>query len=75
MTNRQNIKRTAELAILTAIVVVFQLLGSFIHIGPTNVSLVLVPIVIGCNSDRPEGRRFFRLCIRRDDLFCRRVRL
>ena len=33
MTNRQNIKRTAELAILTAIVVVFQLLGSFIHIG------------------------------------------
>ena len=58
MTNRQNIKRTAELAILTAIVVVFQLLGSFIHIGPTNVSLVLVPIVIGAILTGPKGGAF-----------------
>ena len=33
MTNRQNIKKTAELAILTAIVIVFQLLGSFIPVS------------------------------------------
>ncbi len=34
-------------AILTALVVVLQLLGSFIRFGPFMVSLVLVPIVIG----------------------------
>ncbi len=32
---------------LTAMVVVLQLLGSFIHLGPFSISLVLVPIVIG----------------------------
>lgn len=34
-------------AILTALVVVLQLLGSFIHFGMFSVSLVLVPIVVG----------------------------
>lgn len=34
-------------AILTAIVIVLQLLGSFIKFGPFSVSLVLIPIVIG----------------------------
>ena len=34
-------------AILTAIVVVLQLMGSFIRLGPFSISLVLVPIVIG----------------------------
>ena len=34
-------------ALLTAMVVVLQLLGSFIRLGPVSVSLVLVPIVIG----------------------------
>lgn len=34
-------------AILTALVIVLQLLGSFIHLGPFSISLVLVPIVIG----------------------------
>ncbi len=34
-------------AILTALVVVLQLLGSFIRLGPFSISLVLVPIVIG----------------------------
>jgi len=33
--------------ILTAIVVVLQLLGSFIRFGPFSVSLVLLPIIIG----------------------------
>ena len=35
------------LALLTAIVVVLQLLGSFIRFGGFSVSLVLVPIVLG----------------------------
>lgn len=40
-------------AVLTAIVVVLQLLGQFIHLGPFSVSLVLVPIIVGaamCNT-------------------------
>lgn len=35
------------IAILSSIVVVLQLLGSFIKFGPVSVSLVLIPIVIG----------------------------
>lgn len=46
-----NIKKTTEKlavgAMLTAIVVVLQLLGAFIHFGPFSISLVLIPIVIG----------------------------
>ena len=34
-------------AILTALVIVLQLMGSFIHLGPFSISLVLLPIVIG----------------------------
>ena len=34
-------------ALLTAIVVVLQLLGSFIRFGTFSISLVLVPIVVG----------------------------
>lgn len=34
-------------AILTALVVVLQLMGSFIRFGPFAISLVLIPIVIG----------------------------
>lgn len=43
-------KRTANLAvgaILTALVVVLQLLGTIIRFGPFAISLVLIPIVIG----------------------------
>ena len=45
-------KNLALGAIFTALVVVLQLLGSFIRFGPFSVSLVLVPIVLGaalCN--------------------------
>ena len=47
MLSRSKLLKMTELALLTAIVIVFQLLGSFIHIGPTSISLVLVPIVVG----------------------------
>ena len=40
-------RRLTGMAILTAIVVVLQLLGSFIRFGPFSISLVLVPIVVG----------------------------
>ena len=39
--------------LLTAMVVVLQLLGSFIRFGPFSVSLVLVPIVIGAATCGP----------------------
>ncbi len=40
-------RQLAGLAIFTAIVIVLQLLGTFIRFGTFSVSLVLVPIVIG----------------------------
>ena len=48
MTMRKtNTVKLVGLALFTAIVVVLQLLGSFIHLGVFSISLVLVPIVIG----------------------------
>lgn len=42
------IQRMVGIAIMSAIVVVLQLLGSFIKLGPmVSVSLVLIPIVVG----------------------------
>lgn len=58
MTNRQKIQKTTTLAILTAIVIIFQLLGSFIHIGPVNLCLVLIPIAIGAILTGPKGGAF-----------------
>ena len=34
-------------AVLTALVIMLQMAGSFIHFGPFSISLVLIPIVIG----------------------------
>ncbi len=42
-----NVRMIAGLSILTAVVVVLQLLGSFIRFGPFSISLVLIPIVVG----------------------------
>ena len=49
MTNKskESTKKLVLGAVLTALVVVLQLLGSFIHLGPFSISVVLVPIVIG----------------------------
>lgn len=41
------IKRMVGIALMSAIVVVLQLLGSFIRFGPVSISLVLIPIVVG----------------------------
>ena len=54
---RQNLKdiRTLTLgAILTALVIVLQMLGQFIRFGPFSISLVLVPIVIGAAMCGPK---------------------
>lgn len=52
MGNRRSVEhgkvaKLTTLAILVAVVILFQMLGSFIKIGPTSITLVLVPIVLG----------------------------
>ena len=46
-TQKQKITKMVELALLLALVIVLQMFGSFIKIGPLPMSFVLVPIVIG----------------------------
>ena len=46
-TKKMSAKTIALGAILTALVIVLQLMGSFIKLGMFSVSLVLIPIVIG----------------------------
>ena len=41
------VKTLVTTAILTALVVLLQFMGSFVRFGPFSVSLVLIPIVIG----------------------------
>lgn len=45
--NSQAVKKLAIGGILTALVVVLQMLGQFIKLGPFAISLVLIPIVLG----------------------------
>ena len=55
--NRQNVNQIRTLtlgAILTAMVIVLQMLGQFIRFGPFSISLVLVPIVIGAAMCGPK---------------------
>ena len=40
-------RKLAGMALFTALVIILQLLGSFIRFGPFSISLVLVPIVLG----------------------------
>ena len=47
MTTQKNTKTMVLGAVLTALVVILQLLGAVIKLGPFSISLVLVPIVIG----------------------------
>ena len=44
---KTNTRTMVLTAILTALVIVLQLMGSFVKFGPFSISLVLIPIVIG----------------------------
>lgn len=44
---KEKILRLVGIAIISALVVILQLLGSFIRFGPVSISLVLIPIVVG----------------------------
>lgn len=52
--NRKQIETLATGAILTALVVVLQMLGQFIRFGPFSISLVLLPIVLGAAMCGPK---------------------
>ena len=45
--NNDNTKKIAGVGVMTAIVIVLQLMGSFIRFGQFSISLVLIPIVVG----------------------------
>ncbi len=49
------VKRMVGIALMSAIVVVLQLLGQFIKFGPVSISLVLVPIVVGAAMYGPAA--------------------
>ncbi len=51
--NYFDVRKLTYIALLTAIVVVLQLVGSFIRLGMFSVSLVLVPIVVGAAISGP----------------------
>ncbi len=49
--NKNNsVEKLVLCAVLTALVVILQLLGAFIRFGPFSISLVLIPIVIGATT-------------------------
>ena len=52
--NANQIRTLTLGAILTALVIVLQMLGQFIRFGPFSISLVLVPIVIGAAMCGPK---------------------
>jgi len=51
----KKVQKMVGIAIMSAIVVVLQLLGSFIKFGPVSVSLVLIPIVVGAAMYGPAA--------------------
>ena len=51
-------KNIATLAILSALIIVIQLISGFLKIGPVNFSFVLIPIVVGAMSIGPLGGAF-----------------
>lgn len=52
--NSVSTRTLVGVALFTAIVVILQLLGSFIRFGPFSISLVLIPIVVGAALYGPD---------------------
>ena len=55
MNNRKHIRTLTGVAIFTALVIILQLLGSFIKFGPFSISLTLIPIVVGAALYGPSA--------------------
>lgn len=52
---KTNVGKMVGVALLIAIVVVLQLLGQFIKLGPVSITLVLLPIVVGAAVYGPSA--------------------
>ena len=55
MSKNNNTQKIVGLGLFTAIVIVLQLMGSFIRFGTFSISLVLVPVVIGAAQVLARG--------------------
>ncbi|MBQ9979582.1 MAG: ECF transporter S component [Oscillospiraceae bacterium] len=55
---RQKTKRLVSLALLTAIVVVLQLVATFVRFGPFSITLALIPIIVGSSLHGPKAGAF-----------------
>lgn len=53
-----NVKTIAGLGILTALVVVLQLIANYISFGPVSITLALIPVVVGACMYGPLGGLF-----------------
>ncbi len=51
----KKIQRMVGIAIMSALVLILQLLGQFIHLGPVSITLVLIPIVVGAAMYGPSA--------------------
>ena len=46
-TRKMSTQNMVLVAILTALVIVLQIIGGFVKVGPCNLALALIPIIIG----------------------------
>ena len=56
---RLDTRTLTGMALMTAVVVILQLLGAFIRFGPFSISLVLIPIVVGAALYGPAAGAWF----------------
>ena len=63
--SRSKVQRLTLLALMTALVIVLQLLV-VIKLGAFNISVVMMPIVVGAALLGPFCGRMAGLCVRRD---------
>lgn len=54
-------KRMANLAIFTAVIIVLQVISSFIKFGPVSITLALAPIIIGAALYGPSAGAYLGL--------------
>lgn len=53
--SKNQIHKLVGIALLGAIVVILQLIGQYIRVGPVSISLVLIPIVVGAAVYGPSA--------------------
>lgn len=68
--NFEKTKKLTLLAVLAAIVIVFQLIGGYLKIGATSISIVLIPIVLGGILLGPKAGAFLGFVFGAVTFFC-----